>query len=184
MLITVLTLVRHLSLSRARAVCSTLYHHVSLRSILILSSHPLQVSSDFPSETLLISCPYKCHMPCRSLSFEHRNSNWWGVRIILSFVIVSSSLVSCLLGLNSLFSNACFSWKWHQSSSLDVSLYTTESSKLCNEFVIKRFRIVPHLWKALTYERWEVWRWLHIAVVLVMAPCSRVQIYSEGGGRG
>ena len=89
--ITVLTRVRHLSLSWANPIQSTYPHPTSWRSILILPTH-LRLGlpsglfpSGFPTKTLYAPLsPHTRHMPCPSHSsrFYHPYNIGWGVQII------------------------------------------------------------------------------------------------------
>ena len=89
--ITVLTSVRHLSLSRANPIQSTYPHPTSWRSILMLSTHlclglPSGLfTSGFPTKTLYapLSSPIRttCASPSHSSRIYHPHNIGWGVQI-------------------------------------------------------------------------------------------------------
>jgi len=81
--ITAFTIARHMSLSRGRQIKSTPSHVVSVRRILILSSHLCRgvfkwyLSFRLPHQNHLLVSFYldACYMPCPSLtpSFDHQS---------------------------------------------------------------------------------------------------------------
>jgi hypothetical protein len=95
--ITVFTTARHKPISWARWIQSTPHHSMSLRSILMLSSH-LRVgpyinevfrSQDF---VCISNRSHTCYMPRPSLS--HHHNIWWSVQV-MKFLIMHPALPSC-----------------------------------------------------------------------------------------
>jgi hypothetical protein len=102
--ITVLTRTRHRSPQRARLIQSTHFHPVSLRSILILSSHLYLclpsglLPSSFPTKSLyaFLTSPIHPHTsrPSHSSRFYCPNNVWWRVHI-MELLIMKFNQASC-----------------------------------------------------------------------------------------
>jgi len=90
--ITMSTRACHFSLSWARCIKSTLFHPISLTSILILSSYlclclpspPFKFSSQ--KNVCICHTSHACYMPHPSLSpcFDHPNNIWWRIQVMQS----------------------------------------------------------------------------------------------------
>jgi hypothetical protein len=114
MFLTMFTRARHWSLFWARWLQSTPSHTISLRSILILSSHlrlglpsglvpscfPTKISRAFLTSPMRATCPARSHPPLS----DHPNYIWWSAQVMKFLIMQSSPASRHFLSLRSKYS--------------------------------------------------------------------------------
>jgi hypothetical protein len=143
MYITVLTRVSHWSLLWARPIHSSSSYSISLRSNLILCTHPylglpnVLIPSHFPTNILhaLIFTPFMLHaLPCYPPSLNHSIYTWKRVQV-MKFLVMQVSPISCHVISNTITLSSSFNIRDQVSRPYRT---TGKTVNLCSNFYFLR----------------------------------------------